>query len=345
MIKVAILGHFGFNRNLLNGQTIKTKNLTSALAKKIGDEQILTMDTHGGVVALLKLPFQILRCLKKSENLIIMPASRGIQIITPLLLLLNRRKKRKIHYVVIGGWLPSLCLKKPKLAERIKKFDYVYVETKTLRKSLEELGFSNIIVMPNFKDICPLDIAELKSHHSEPLRICTFSRVMREKGIEDVVNVVKKINHESQRIVYCLDIYGQIDPSQTKWFNSLNSDFPPFIEYKGSVPFDKTVEVIKDYFALVFPTKFYTEGLPGTILDAYSAGVPVIASKWESFDDLIEEGKTGFGYEFNNREELATILLDLSKKPEKINRLKRNCLEKALCYLPDEIVTIMNLTD
>ena len=44
-----------------------------------------------------------------------------------------------------------------------------------------------------------------------------------------------------------------------------------------------SVKTLKNYFALVFPTRFYTEGIPGTIIDAYYAGVPVIASKWESF--------------------------------------------------------------
>ena len=66
--------------------------------------------------------------------------------------------------------------------------------------------------------------------------------------------------------------------------------------------------MLKNYFLLAFPTKFYTEGIPGTILDAYAAGVPVIASKWESFFDVIEEGKTGIGYEFDNQKELEKIL-------------------------------------
>lgn len=95
MIKVGIIGHFGFGKELLNGQAIKTKNVTKALADSIGDDQNLKIDTHGGFKTLLKLPFQISSCLRNVDNVIIMPANRGLQIITPLLLRRNKKIKRK----------------------------------------------------------------------------------------------------------------------------------------------------------------------------------------------------------------------------------------------------------
>ena len=92
--------------------------------------------------------------------------------------------------------------------------------------------------------------------------------------------------------------------------------------------------MLKNYFLLTFPTKFYTEGVPGTILDAYAAGVPVIASKWESFFDVIEEGKTGIGYEFDNQKELEKTLEEISSTPRTIIEKKYKCIEKAKEYLP-----------
>lgn len=338
MVRVGIIGHFGFGKDLANGQTIKTKNIVNALSKKIGNDNILKYDTHGGLRALFQLPFQISSCLKNVENVVIMPANRGIQLITPLLLLFNKKRKRKIHYIVIGGWLPSLCLKKPKLAAQIKKFDYIYVETSTMKKSLMQQGFSNIVVMPNFKDITPLNSSQLIYQKSEPFKICTFSRVMKEKGIGDIVEIVKRINNCQKRIVYILDIYGQIDSSQVDWFDALRSNFPNYIRYKGCVSSNESVETIKEYFALVFPTRFYTEGVPGTILDAFAAGVPVIASKWESYSDLIEDSITGIGYEFGNMDELLTILENFANCPESLNKLKVDCLGKALLYSSNSII-------
>lgn len=41
-----------------------------------------------------------------------------------------------------------------------------------------------------------------------------IERVMKEKGIEDAVNAVNKINKLENRRVFILDIYGQIDKNQ-----------------------------------------------------------------------------------------------------------------------------------
>ena len=71
-----------------------------------------------------------------------------------------------------------------------------------------------------------------------------------------------------------------MDSVQTEWFNELKSTFPSYIKYGGLVPFDKSVEVLKNYFALLFPTYYEGEGFAGTLLDAMAAGVPVVASDW-----------------------------------------------------------------
>ena len=60
MRKVCIIGHFGFGLDLLNGQTIKTKIVADEIEKKIGKDEIVRIDTHGGLAALIKLPFSLL---------------------------------------------------------------------------------------------------------------------------------------------------------------------------------------------------------------------------------------------------------------------------------------------
>lgn len=132
-----------------------------------------------------------------------------------------------------------------------------------------------------------VDLPELK-----PLPLCTFSRVMKEKEIEDVVNAVKTVNEHFGRTVYTLDIYGQVDSAQTEWFNELKSIFPSYIKSGEPVPFDKSVEVLKNCFALLFPTYYEGEGFAGTLLDAVAAGVPVIASDWRYNPEIVNEMDT-----------------------------------------------------
>ncbi|MBR2722403.1 MAG: glycosyltransferase [Clostridia bacterium] len=341
MKTAAIVGHFGFGYEYLDGQTVKTKILAAELKNQLGDQEISCIDTHGGAKSTPKLLLRCVSALKHHRNVIALPAHNGVRIVIPWLLFVNRFFHRRIHYAVIGGWLPNLLKEKRGLAKKLKKLDGIYVETTSMKEALEEMGFANIVVMPNCKELCVLTKEELVYPESEPYRLCTFSRVMREKGIEDAVQAVKAVNGKLGRTVYTLDIYGPVDPSQTEWFENLQKEFPAYVRYGGLVPFDKSVEVLKDYFALLFPTRFYTEGIPGTFIDAYAAGIPVITSMWKNSGDIFENGVQGLGYEFEKPSELERILFELSQDNEVFISLKPNCIEKAKCYLPKSVLTVL----
>lgn len=337
---LSVIGHFGNGKTKLNGQTVKTKIVTDELCKHLGNDEVLEFDTAGGKSTLLKSPFQSFKALKQAKNVIIFPAHNGLRVYVPLLTAFRKFfKNRKLHYIVIGGWLPQFLTKRKGLAKALKNFDGIYVETNTMKRALEKQGFTNIVVMPNCKDLKILKPEELVYPTVEPYKLCTFSRVMKEKGIEDAVNAVKEVNEAAGRTVYMLDIYGQIDSTQTQWFENLQTMFPDYINYKGVVDYDKSVDVLKNYFALLFPTHFYTEGIPGTIIDAYAAGVPVICSKWESFVDLVDDGITGFGYDFLNQKQFVCLMKSLRK--EQIDKIKINCLSKGKSYLPNNAIEIV----
>ncbi len=339
MKQVALIGHFGIGLDLLNGQTIKTKIVANELERVLGSEQIFKIDTHGSLFSFLKLPFLILMALCLCKNVIILPAQNGLRIIAPMLYVMNLFFLKKIHYVVIGGWMPSLIEKRKFLTFCLRRFNHIYVETTVMKKTLENLSFSNVCVMVNCK---PLSIVELKMQNMtalKPIRFCIFSRVMKQKGIEHAVSAIKKMNEIYGEESCCLDIYGQIEKNEEEWFESLQQLFPKNIAYKGMVAFDKSVEALKCYSALLFPTLFFTEGIPGTIIDAYAAGVPVISSQWASFSDIIDEGVTGFGYEFGSEDALYNVLEQVISSPEILGTMKQNCIAKANLFLPQNAMS------
>ena len=280
MKKAGVCGHFGIGRNLLNGQTVKTKTVTEELKNRLGETQVAVADSCGGFKAMPRMAADVLRLFKGCENVIMMPANRGLRFFALLFLTYNKFYRRRIHYIVIGGWLDAFLESHKWLVGLLKKFDAIYVESETMKAALCERGFDNAVVMHNFKKLSSLSENELEYPDGEPYKLCTFSRVMKEKGIEDAIDAVKTVNSRLGRTVYTLDIFGQVDKDYEERFSELKKTFPDFIRCGGAIAADRSTETLKSYFALLFPTYYRGEGFAGTLIDAMSAGVPVIASDW-----------------------------------------------------------------
>ena len=278
--------------------------------------------------------------LSKYDNVVIMPVENGLRFLTPVLGFWNRFFNKKLHYVVIGGWLPQFLTKKKNLVKGLKRFCGIYVETNTMKSALVKLGLNNLFVMPNCKKLTVLSENELVYPQGVTYKLCTFSRVMREKGIEDAVKTVIEVNQSLGRTVFSLDIYGQVDENQTDWFEALQKTFPDYIRYGGLIPFDKSVETLKEYFALLFPTYYEGEGFAGTLIDAYSAGVPVIASDWKYNTEIVNEN-VGYVYKTRDNVALAKLLNAVATDPTMILKKKKPCLYEAEKYKIENAVSVL----
>ena len=343
--KVSIIGYLAKQKPLFDGQTVKTKQLAKVLHDQLPDDKIGELDMQGMRQSPLSFFWNFFKLCRNSENVIILPA-HGALLLFPLLCVLFRAKGTKLVYDVIGGWLSGYIEKYSYLKPILKRFDQIWVETTVMKKALEEKGFNNLTIVPNFKNLSILKEDELNMNISSPIRLCIFSRIMEMKGIDDAVkSVIETTNKDSN--YFSLDIYGQIDPSYTEHFSELQEHFPENIRYCGCVDATKSTEVLREYDALLFPTKFPTEGLPGTLIDAYSAGLPVISAKWNSFSDFVEDGKTGIGYTQCNYDELVKTLRNIKENPSTLTNMKKDCLKKAKEYSAEtvgkQISTLLNL--
>lgn len=333
-MRIGILGHFARNIDMYDGQTIKTRSIESALLSS--NEAIMTVDSYNWKRHPFSFLIEIIRLVKKSDAIIMMPDAGGVKIYPSILKALSHKKK-KLLYIVIGGWLPEFLKEKKSLSRKLKSFDGIYVETREMQMALETQGFNNIVLMPNCKDLKILKPEELVYPTEKPYKLCTFSRVMKEKGIEDAVDAVKAVNSKAGCIVYKLDIYGKVDSKQAQWFDELKASFPDYIRYAGVVNYDKSVSVLKDYFALLFPTHYESEGFAGTIIDAIASGVPVIASDWRYNAEIVNEN-VGFVYPTNDRAALINILELALSNPETILQKKRSCIEEAKKYTSNIVI-------
>lgn len=340
MFRVGVIGHFGLGLDLANGQTIKTKIVTNEV-EQYCREKALVVDAHGGIKAIFPVVFGSIKLLKNCKNILLMLTENGLKVSVPILVLFNRLYYRKLHYVVIGGWLPEFLEKQPRLLKQLKRFNMIYVETNNMKKKLDELGLHNTLVMPNCKKIDILKKEELKINKKRPFKLCTFSRVMKEKGIEDAITATIEANKELEELFFELDIYGQVDSNQTEWFEKVQSKFPSYVKYRGIINYSDSTNVLKNYFALLFPTYYEGEGFAGTAIDAFSAGVPVIASDWKYNNEVIKNNVNGKLFETHNINQLTKILVDAAENYQNWNEMKEKCIQDANQYSPRNVMKIL----
>ena len=345
MKKVLICGAFGFKNMDTGGQPVKTRELYYGLQEQLGEDQVIYIETSGWKKHPVRLLTQFFKKAHDAKNIIMLPAHKGVIIFSRLLKISKIINHNKIYYDVVGGWLPEKVEQDSKLKEILASFDGIWVETTIMNNRLTAAGLNNVAVVRNFKNLKPVTMTDLEPSQDGTLRLCMFSRVMREKGIEDAIQVVKELV-EKHKTRISLDIFGAVDSGYQERFEAIKNVLPDYIRYKGVVSPSDSVETLKVYDALLFPTKYKTEGLPGTIIDAYAAGIPVISARWESFQDIVDDGNTGVGYIQNDNSALMDSLLWACNNPEKIRGMKRNCIVKAKEFMrPYVIMKLINQAD
>jgi len=339
LYKVGICANFGGNQELVNGQTIKSIIFRDEIIKKFGKEKIKSIDTYKWNKKKINLFINCIKLMMKCEHVVILPAQNGVKVFIPLFVFLKKIFRKKLHYIVIGGWLPNFIEKKKFLKRLIRRIDSIHVESNSMIKKLEKQMLNNVYYMPNFKDIKPLSCNELVYSKELPYKFCTFSRVCKEKGIGDAIEAISQINKNREEIICKLDIYGPIDENYDKEFKELLSNHKDYVSYRGVISFDKSVETLKNYFMLLFPTYYPGEGFAGTLLDSFAAGVPVIATNWRYNGEIIADGKTGYIYELDKEGELKRQIEKAISNVDLVWKMKENSLKEYEKYQPQKIIS------
>ena len=336
---IGAVGYFDMENTIPNGQTIRTNTVTAALERAIGKRNVKRLCYGNWRKRPLSLLWSFLQLAHTSRIVLVFPDENAVRFIIPLLVLTKKLFRIKIYYNVIGGWLPGYLKKHPRLARKMKRLDGLFVQTSVLKNALEQLGISNVTIFPNFKYIKVLDADQTKGAAIPPYPLCFLSRITEMKGVGEMISVVTELNRDQVR--FTLDIYGEADEDYREPFQELLKQCPSTIRFCGAAPSNQTSEILSNYFLQLFPTKYRTEGFPGSVLDSFCAGVPVLAARWDSWADVITEGQTGLTFELGDFQDMKRILEDIYQNPALVTDMRQTCLEAAKLYQPENVIKIM----
>ena len=338
MKKIAVIGKYFGGRPVSDGQSVKTKILTDEFVRVFGDDQITRLDTIGWKKHPFRLFFGSILAVWTCRNVMFMTDEKGTKIFPRLLRLANFAGRCRLHYYVIGGWLSGWLDRSESACRILKKLDAIYVEVPAMLRELEERGFRNAVLVNKFRRLNPTDAGSLALEHEPPYKLCFFSRVMKEKGIEEAIAAVKKANSDAGYTRYTLDIFGAIHAEYRETFEKMTKEFPDYIRYGGIVDCQNSSAVLKNYFALLFPTFYTSEGYPNAVVDAFAAGLPIIATRWNYNGDIIRNGEDGILVEPRNIGQLTDAMEYLAENRDVYARMRHNCLARCTEYRPEYAV-------
>lgn len=335
--KIGLIGRIDPDQTMFDGQTVKTRTVWRMLCERYGAENIVVTETLNYKREPLRVLRQYRRCMRECNDVVVLLSRNGRRLFFSLLRRQALRHGKRVYHDLIGGGLVSDVRREPWLAGQLRSFEVNWMESQCLVERSVELGISNCEFLPNFKQIEPLDPSELTVPATSPRRLCTFSRVAELKGILEAVQAVEALCARDGEGAWTLDIYGPVD-SEFRCVLDEALTAATCARYCGSVSPEGSVEVLRNYWALLFPTRWKPEGFPGTVIDALAAGVPVVASRWRYYGEMLQDGVTGMSYEFGgDAADLITAIDDLVACENEMMAMKRACLERARAYSADEL--------
>ena len=96
----------------------------------------------------------------------------------------------------------------------------------------------------------------------------------------------------------------------------------PRIRFTGELERSEAVRLVRSARALVLPSRWY-EVFPRTVVEAYSLGVPVVASRLGALAEVVRDGETGLLFEPDSPASLAGALRALGHDRGRADELGR----------------------
>ena len=334
-IKLSIIGVAGEGARFATGQAVKIRTLRKWFAEKYGEGEVAIANIDSAKRHPLRVLNNIRKALKGSTNVLFMPG-QNIEIFAPVVTVLNKLYRCHIQYIVTGGDLAEVLKRKPFLIPYIAAYDGTHVQSVTLRDELRALGIDRAEYLPNCRDYVP---AVAYDHWADdPVRVCTYSRVTKEKGILDAIDIVERANALAGRRAFCLEIYGKMYDAFAPELNAALAASDGVAKYCGVRDASQTVDTLRRCFAILFPTYFECECFAGTALDAFSARIPIIANDWLYNAEVIRDHVDGFIYPFRDNAAAAKLLYEIYTDKALYAAIQQGCEESMRRFSTEDVM-------
>lgn len=332
--RIGIIGRVADGIDMYDGQTVTTRIIRNELENRL-NTSVYCVDTYDYKHHIFRCLRRSFGCLFKCEHIFILLSNNGRRFFLPFLYFTNKIFHRRIYHRMIGGLFGENVRQHPRWVKYLNSFVVNLAEGSSQVEALKKAGVKNVVETYTFRNAQIVSEKDFPIYACPPFRFCTFSRVTKSKGISDAIQAVMTINREYGEVFAKLDVYGPLDEEYRSEFETLLAESDGAARYMGCVPPEASVETLKSYFMHLFPTTWKGEGMPGTLVDCFAAGLPTIATDWNYNAEILREGETGYCYNWQYPELLAEKIQYCMAHPEHVAQMRHVCIKEAAKYQPD----------
>lgn len=206
-----------------------------------------------------------------------------------------------------SGLLKRISLKLYK--EGLRKAQCVFFQNDFNRKIFEDAN-----IVKSITKLIPGSGVNIKKYKLEDypdekanLRFLFIGRIMKAKGIDELLEAVKIVKEEFPEVHF--DLIGGKEEDYAEVINELEK--AKIVQYHGRLHQEDVREFIIKSHVIIHPS--YHEGMSNVLLEAAATGRPVLASDVPGCREIFKEGVNGFGFEAKNVNSLVEAIIKFIK--------------------------------
>ena len=335
--KLIFIGQHGTLSDAVNGEIVKNRLLVKRFRELFSDVLLVDLyDFKRHFLSFIIRFFWVLFTHPMTNVVFSCSSDEGYRFVR-LFSLINRKN---VYYWVVGGSFADRMLNHDFNIAPYRKLKRLLVQSDTMVYKLKSIGLNQSMFIRNTK---PIDYLPSKHKINNGLiRFVFISRVSVAKGCDYIFRSVEALNNQGYKNRFTVTFYGMIEDGYNSFLEQINAfsntEYAGFLELEST----KNYDILSKFDAMLFPTYWKGEGFAGVFIDAFIAGLPIIASDWNCNKEFITDD-IGFIVPTHDVNALTLTMRKIINGEVDLDVLSSNCQKKAMTYDINSVISMSEL--
>jgi glycosyltransferase involved in cell wall biosynthesis len=216
----------------------------------------------------------------------------------------------------------------------LKSVDTISVPSGFLRDAFKEILHIEPIIIPNISDLQQFSFRE--RFPVQP-KLLTTRNLEKMYNVDCVIKAFKEVHHHFPESL--LGIVGE--GSQRKVLEKMvrNLGLADCVKFYGRVEHAEIQNLYDQYDIYINASN--VDNFPGSILEAFASGLPVISTRAGGIPYMVKEGVTGLLVKMNDYAALAEKVVQLIREPDMALTLARNARDECQKYSWEHVKNVL----